>query len=520
MNGAEALEQNAPEELRKRLSDRRWRLEHLYWIKSKSGKKILFRLNWAQEILYQSLWYFSLILKVRQLGITTFFCILYLDDTLFSRNRTSAIIAHKLSEAQKIFRDKIRFAWDNLPEWLKDCYDVDTDSKNELVFSLKGSKGKDSSTIYVSTSVRSGTVQNLHITELGYIDRHYPEKSQEIRTGALNAVQVGQFVSIESTADGRDGLFAELVEKAREHERLGRKLTKLDFRFFFFPWWKHSEYVLHDPVVITTELQSYFDDLEVKIGQKITDPQRAWYVKKHQVEGEEMFREYPSTPEEAFLASIEGAYYSTQIAQLLRDRRLTSVPWNPVLPVETWWDLGMDDYTVILFVQMVGGEVHIIDSLYGSGEGLAHYAAQLVMKPYVYSRHILPHDVAVKELGTGKSRLETLRGLGVRPITVCTDLNGRPFLIQDGIEAVRGILPRCYFDETRARRVFDDLQAYRKAWDEKLGQYRSEPVHDDHSHAADAFRYGALMFREQFGTMGDRRGMVVPENDAELGRVA
>jgi hypothetical protein len=289
-------------EILAKLSDRYWRLNNLYSIKDKQGRRVQFRFNWAQEFLYRGLWFLSVVLKVRQLGITTFFCILYLDDTLFSKNKTSAIIAHKLTDAQKIFREKIKFAWDNLPEWLKDQYEVGTETKNELVFSLKGTGGKDASSISVSTSVRSGTVQNLHISELGYICRHYPEKAEEIKTGALNAVEAGQMISIESTADGREGDFYDTCMRALESQKLARPLSKLDFKFFFFPWWKHPEYMLDEPVIITKELEAYFDELQVKIAYALTNQQKWWYAAKQRLLDEKIFSEYPSTVEEAFMA--------------------------------------------------------------------------------------------------------------------------------------------------------------------------------------------------------------------------
>lgn len=523
---------SAPEEIKAKLGDRIWRLNNLYFVKDKAGVKIPFRLNWAQTELLDGLWFFSLVLKARQLGVTTFFCILYLDDVLFSKNKSAAIIAHRLEDAKKIFRDKIKFAWDQLPGWLRACYDVNTDSASELVFSLKGqdgTPGKDSSMISVSTSVRSGTVQRLHITELGYIDRHYPEKAQEIRTGALNAVQAGQLVTIESTAAGRDGLFYELVTKAQTSAKLGRALSKLDFKFFFFPWWRHPEYVLETEVVVTKEQEAYFEELEPKIGVLLTPQQRWWYAKKAEVEGDEMLSEYPSTPEEAFMASIEGAYYATQVGQALREHRLRPVPWEPLVPVETWWDLGMDDYMVIVFVQYVGAEIRVIDVEYGSGEGLAHYAKILREKPYAYSRHVMPHDVRVKELGTGKSRYEVAGQLGLRPITIAVQPNGQPngqaFAKEDQIEAVRSVFPRLVFDEVKASKLFADLQSYRKAWDERLSQFRSEPVHDDHSHGADAVATGAVMTRVVRGAAyepmnpeapGRSGGEIRPDNDGEV----
>jgi len=445
------------QEILEKLSNRYWRLNNLYSIKDKQGNKITFRFNWAQEILYKSIWFLSIVLKARQIGFTTFFCILYLDDTLFSQNKTSAIIAHKVKDAQKIFRDKVKFAWDNLPDWLKDCYEVNTDNKDELVFSLKGSSGRNSSSISVSTSVRSGTVQNLHISEHGYICQKYPEKAEEIRTGALNAVEAGQMISIESTSKGSEGDFYKYCKRAMENEKAGTQLSKLDFKFFFFPWWKHPDYVLDTPVIISKEMQKYFEELEIKIAHRLTSQQKWWYVKKKELvesgtdeedSSNDMFAEYPSTPEEAFASSIEGAYYSSQMTRAVAENHITNVPWVPTVSVDTWWDLGVDDYTVILMVQQVGLELRFIDCIYGSGEGLEHYASELGKLPYLWGRHIMPHDIDVREFTTGRSRLETAKKLGIRPIMIAPKIS-----IDDGIQAARTILPRCYFDQSKCAKL-------------------------------------------------------------------
>ncbi len=141
------------------LKDRSWRLSHLYYIKDKHGKKVLFQLNWAQKFLMNNLWFFSIVLKARQIGVTTFFCILYFDQILFSQYKTAGIIAHKQEDAKRFFEDKIKFAWDNLPEALKGVLGPpNTDSVGELSFP-NGSK------IFVSTTMRGGTLNFLHISE-------------------------------------------------------------------------------------------------------------------------------------------------------------------------------------------------------------------------------------------------------------------------------------------------------------------------------------------------------------------
>lgn len=475
------------------LKDWKWRIQNLYYIKNKKGQKVKFKPNWAQKQLLDNLWFFSILLKARQLGMTTFFCILYLDQVLFNANKTAGIIAHRKEDAEKFFDDKVKFAWDNLPESLKDALGYpNTDSAKELSFP-NGSK------IFVSTSTRGGTLQYLHISEFGKICAQYPGKAKEIVTGAINSVEQGCFVTIESTAEGRSGYFFNYCEEGQNAKREGRELTPLEFKFFFFPWWQEPEYRMRANFVITAEYKSYFESLEKNHGITLDDDQKRWYISKKKTNGEDMFREYPSTPEEAFMASIEGAYYKTQMQKVYEDRRIRNVPWDTRYPVDTWWDLGMNDLNVILFTQAVGNEIRFIDQYVNSGEGLGHYVNVLKSKPYTYGQHTFPHDINVRNLDAGgDTRRKTLSELGltnIRTIERTKDIN-------DDIEAVRKLFSRFYFDEERMSSTNDKIpglieacNSYRKEWDEKLGEFKNYPRHDKFSHIVDPLRLVARGWR-------------------------
>ena len=211
--------------------------------------------------------------------------------------------------------------------------------------------------------------------------------------------------------------------------------------------------------------------------------------------------QYAQEYECSFDAAVVGSYYGKLIDEAEAGGRITSVPHAPELQTFTWWDLGIDDATAIWFVQQAGREIRIIDYYENSGAGLEHYVQVLRDKPYVYADrgHYLPHDVEVTELGTGKSRYSYLVGLGVRG-TVVPRLE-----VEDGVNAVRRILPRCWFDKVRCARGLEALRQYRKEWDEKLKSFKQRPLHDWSSHASDAFRYGAVMIREPTRTMAPMR---------------
>lgn len=480
-------DEEAKREAERRYGNRRYRLNHLYWIKDKAGNRVKFRFNWAQELLYRGLWYFSLVLKARQLGITTFICLYFLDACLFNPDTHAGIIAHNREDAEEFFNNKIKYAYDNLPDEVKADLPALTDTVRQLRFA-------NGSSIRVGTSMRSGTLQFLHVSEFGKVCAKYPDKAQEIVTGALNTVQAGQCVFIESTAEGRHGYFFEYCKAAQDADKLGKKLTELDFKFFFFPWWKHPDYVLDpDGVVITREDRDYFEQLRQQHGIELTSEQKAWYVKKKETQGEEMKREYPSTPDEAFEASIRGAYYAIQMAKIREQKRICRVPIESGVPVNVAWDLGMDDQTCLWFHQRVGPENRLIDYYENNGEGLAHYVKVMQNKGYLYGEQFLPHDVAVRELGSGKSRQDRLEELGVKNITVVSgDLR-----IEDGIEAVRNFLPTCWFDEERCSQGIAALDSYRKEWDDKIGGFRDRPFHDWASHPADALRMLAVGFSQR-----------------------
>ena len=476
-------------------NDPRWRLNNLYWITDERGRRVRFEMNGAQAALFDGRHSLNVILKARQLGFTTLIQLLMLDVCLFNRDVRAGTIAHTLSAAEAIFRDKVKFPYDNLEPGLKQSIPAVADSARSLRFS-------NNSMLRVDTSLRSGTYQILHVSELGHICARTPDKAREIRSGALNAVQTGQTVYIESTAEGREGDFFEICKQGQDLARQGKTLTALDFKFFFFPWWRDSKYRLEPHgVVIGAEDAAYFERLEQEHGIILDAAQRAWYVKKRGIQREDMLKEYPATPEEAFAAAVEGAYYGRELARARTEGRIAPVPYDPRLPVDTFWDLGVDDETVIWFHQAAGLEHRFIDYYANAGEGLRHYVQVLQARDYVYGTHYLPHDVGVTSLSTGRSRLDTLKSLGVAPVQVVA----RATSVADEIQVVRDSLAACWFDEARCDTGLKALENYRKAWDDKLGTFKDQPLHNWASHAADAFRCFAVGWRRGGSAVGRGR---------------
>ena len=217
--------------------------------------------------------------------------------------------------------------------------------------------------------------------------------------------------------------------------------------------------------------------------------------------------QYAQEFECSFDAAVVGAYYGALMRQAETDGRLAGVPYDPAALVWTAWDLGIRDATAIWFAQIVGREIRIIDYYEASGVDLGHYARELMAKPYAYAGHIVPHDAQAKELGTGKSRLEVLAGLGLKGITLAPIHR-----VEDGINAVRVVIPRCWFDARKCARGIDALRLYRAQHDDKHAILRPHPVHDWCSHAADAFRYLAMSLDRQAGTSGFNRRIDYPRH--------
>lgn len=202
--------------------------------------------------------------------------------------------------------------------------------------------------------------------------------------------------------------------------------------------------------------------------------------------------QYAQELECSFDAAIPGAYYGRLMGDADREGRIGIVGHDPGRPVHTAWDIGVGDATAIWFFQLApGGGLNVIDYYENTGEGLDHYAGVLAEKPYRYDRHIAPHDAAVKEWGSGRTRIETAQGLGIRFV-----MAPRASLA-DGINAVRMTLPKCRFDMGRCAAGLEALRQYQQLWDGGRKCFRDQPLHDWTSHAADAFRYLALGWRAE-----------------------
>lgn len=200
------------------------------------------------------------------------------------------------------------------------------------------------------------------------------------------------------------------------------------------------------------------------------------------------------------LSNKEGAYWAQQLKQLDEQGHITSVNIEAQLPVNTYWDLGVSDSTAIWFVQSFQNEIRVVDYYENHSQGLNHYIDYLqdwrAKNQCSYGQHFAPHDIRVREMTTGKSRLEVARKMGIN-FQVVPNMP-----IQDGIQAARNILPRCWFDLDRCKHGLRALRNYRREWDEVKNVFKKQPLHDWSSHGADSFRYFAISHRDKNKSQG------------------
>jgi hypothetical protein len=486
------------------LADPMWRLENLYYILVKTrkpkpgedpdsvpGKKVLFKMNRAQRRFLSRLWNRNVVLKARQVGITTLICILWLDHALFVPDQRCGIVAQDEGAAKAIFRDKVKYAYDNLPPQVKKRFPLAKDASDELLFK------HNNSSVRVATSMRSGTLDRLHVSEMGKISAMYPIKAAEVINGSLPAVPDDGIVVVESTAEGREGPFFEMVTAAEKLVAEKRKLTIKDYRLHFTAWWQHDEYRMDSQGVhISDEDHRYFDKIEQACTCRLDLDQRAWYVKTRDTtllgSAAKMWQEYPSTPEEAFQVSGEGHYYAKDMLALRKRGGIREVPLLDV-PVNTFWDIGRSDGCGIWFHQELRGEDRFIHYFEAHNESLGFYVRELQRiatdRGMVFNKHFLPHDAAHKRLSdTNKSTEEMLNDLGLGNTEIV------PVITQliDGIEQVRKNLKGVYIDKDHCAGGINALDGYQKKFSQTDQCWLNEPnKRNGCTEGADSFRQWA-----------------------------
>ncbi len=458
-----------------------WRLNNLYRIVDKDSNSIPFRLNSVQEDVLENLHTRNLILKARQLGMSTFSVLMLLDQVLFNENLAGGIVSYSLEHAQHIFKRIIGHALDTLPSEIKDFSRITQRSAREINFNNGGS-------LRVDTTLRGGSYPLVLVSEFGKTCARNPQKAEEVITGTLQAVPVNGRTIIESTGEGSDGFFAEMVLNSAR--RGNDNLSSLDYKLFFYNWLQDPSYILNEKVNYDVALTDYFNKAEKENNLIISQPQRNWYAKQSVILGDKIKQEYPTTVSEAFLSTSDAYYFAEGISKAYDSNRCLFSPlYDALLPVYVAMDIGVNDLTVMVFFQIAHGEVRIIDYYEDKNKGVDFYAKFLLQdKQFLYHTLFLPHDATKRDaLDTSNTYERDFRRL-------FSSTSARFHVLkrsdkQLAISHTKIMLDRCVFNISRVKPFLDQVSKYRKKWNESQGRYMEEPYHNEASNYADAFIY-------------------------------
>ena len=488
--------------LKAKMQSEPWRMTNLYCIENKQGKLVKFTPNRMQRALFRERHEgANMILKSRQMGSSTAIAMWLLDKLWTNERHTAGIIDKTLTDAEAKLR-KIRIAWDNLDnKKLVKEWKIGARIKSQLKI-VSATSGRiewsNGSSIVAGKSLRGGTVQYLHVSELGQIAQEEPKKAAEIVSGSLNTIAPGQIVFLESThTGGRIGLHYRLIKAAMEADQ--RNLSPVDTKFFFFPWFWDTTYTI-DPthIVLRPEMRSYFQQLKADFGITLTPGQMAWYDRKEANQKEAMKTEYPSSADEALQGITRGAIYARHIAIARAEGRIMDFKHEEGIPVVTSWDLGVSDYTSIFAFQMVGREIHVLDWYEACGEPVSHFAALIRSWDLKYggiAMHYLPHDAGYRDKNAS-TYVQHLADCGIPNVTVVP----RTPDIWMGVGTVRDNLKKCIFHKSNCATpridalgeehpsAVDCLEGYRTKATDASGRISEVPVHDEFSHTCDSFR--------------------------------
>jgi len=463
-----------------RLGDKSYRLDNFYRIVTKEGVSIPFDMNFAQKEVLDTIHTRTLILKCRQIGMSTFCVLSILDECIFNENIAAGIVSYSLDHAQHIFNKIIGHALDNFPKELKPYLGIIRQSAREIQFN-------NGSSLRVDTTLRGAAYQRVLVSEFGKICARNPLKAEEIITGTLQAISPNCIAIIESTGEGNEGFFAEMCNRA--YLRGNDNLNPLSYKLFFYPWWKFSEYKLPYERSIDDDEHEYFKKIETECNMKLTKHQKYWYLAKKEEIGDKVKQEYPSTVSESFLASSDAYYFAQGIAKAEQEKRiLESNIYDPLFNVYAAIDLGVNDLTAIVFFQLVHGEIRIIDYYEDSNKGIDFYAQFLLQdNRYRYHTIFLPHDASKRDPLDVTLGVEKEFRRHFCPNSNVVVLPKKDLMM--GINNAKNTLNRCVFNSNKTKLLISHLSKYRKQWSQSSGMYLEAPLHDIHSNGADAFRY-------------------------------
>lgn len=485
------------------LADKSWRLANLYMILDEDAQLVPFRMRDEQRQFLADRHKRNIVPKARKLGMSTVIVLDYLDECIFNANQFCAHIDRTRDDAEAKL-GIARFAWDNGPRhpnagiadiWRgihKKTQRV-TNNDGELAWS-NGSSQR------AAVSLTGHTPVRLHISEYGPIAAQEPARAKEIKRGSMNAVPQGGLIDIETTMEG--GPFGECYEIFDAAlSSAGRELTAVEWKMHFFPWFNHPSYTLPNRKAEKPLTVEYFEKLERENGLTIAPERQAWYEKTWDIQRENMWSQFPSTPAECVKVPTEGRIFE-HMAVLRSEGRVREFDHVPGVPIITGWDLGVSDYTSGWAVQFVSEkELRWLDWWETEGQGAAAVVATIRRWEAKYGQpialNLFPHDADTRSLATTNTYRDVLIQCGLPDSLI--RIVPRIKDVWDGINYVRDLLPRSWFhtrcdqprfsqDGTKLPSGVSCLEHFRKKADTSSGVISETYVHDATSHTASAAR--------------------------------
>jgi hypothetical protein len=464
------------------LANQLWRLRNLYQCRKQgSGEGIPFIPRPEQEEVFRHLIETphvpAYVIKSRRLGFSTGLNTFQVDSAAFTKGWRGILIDLKQEDAAKKMTEQIRFAFDSLPREILSRLRIIKRNDSELRFALTGETDSEDSVIFAAISARGGDTSMLHVSEMGPMAAKDPPRAKELVNGAFPAASKGRIVVETTWMGGKSGELWEQVKPIMEAD------PNANGKIFFFPWHGDPEAIRTDGRC-TEEIEAYFRELSEKLGKQFSPEQKKYYAMKRITHRHEVYREYPSTIEEALKSPVEGAIYAPYIDELRTAGRVTAFPIDHSALVHTAWDLGSQQNTVTIFFQVRGRDIYIIDALLEKQINMTDRVSMILAKGYPLGVHLLPHDSESDKTGVKTVRQE-IEEAGLKN----TQVVKRTMSVWSDINKTEENFPRFIFHAKNCETLLERLENYRVEIDTSEGVSKETPLHDNNSHSADALRY-------------------------------
>lgn len=485
---------------REQMSSPLWRIRNIYTIRNREGKAQHFTPTPEQEEVLHQIFVLKrkkiFIPKARQLGMSTLVAIIILDSILFGSGVQISISDFVSGNAKKKLEEKIIYGFQKLPKIWRAGWEIITNNKQTGEFRVKrrGADKEHESAVYAGDSIRGGTNQLIHLSELGETQIKAPERAKETIEGGLPSAE-SAIIIIETTwHGGKQGALYRIIKDALETPDHLKDIEK-DFFVIFFAWDTEPSYTHGgDPSQILPEIHDYFDKLSAKNGKTYTPGQRLWYQKQKAKYGERIYSIYPSELDEIFLSPVEGAIFAREVDKARTEGRVTLVPHDPTRPVHTLWDLGAPENTIVWYFQIIGNRYKFIDidvvksdkeEINGMDLTFPERVLHMNGKPYKYGYHYLPHDgEAETDLRNKTTAQEDLIKLGLKGTPLIVKRVKRKWL---AIDKTKQLFTLFDFDAARCGPALESLAMYRRKQDPfDDTKFTDDIEHDWTSHIADS----------------------------------